>query len=315
VTVDFFQFEIALGANYFQVLATFCALARNTVADAYRIFSANTFINNRILSEALFSKQVKILTDAFTESTRVEFIRIFSLARTTSQINQLASRTFSNFEIFLYKNNQVLSAEKFLSYPRPNIEDVEMCSCVSEGFKCSVTTYVLYPSSTSNITYLTNLMVKCLPTESALSSTLECWYQRTCFDVVLMAYADQGVPDILNTLPLNGSVPSRFSLTTTVETMMNELLLENWTVTVSYDQFYTKCAPTSCVYTIEQRFDWFFVIVTILGVYGGLSHSLRLILPIIVRLALIFLRYIRMRYRSVKQSTPTAEDNEGNGEY
>jgi hypothetical protein len=75
-----YQFQNAFGANYLQILAAFCTLVDDTVADVYRVFSTSTFIKNHILSEALFSEQVKALTHAFTLSTKKEFIRIFSLA-------------------------------------------------------------------------------------------------------------------------------------------------------------------------------------------------------------------------------------------
>lgn len=295
--IDYFQFEVALGANYFQVLAMFCALSKDTINNAYRVFSANTLISNRIMSEVLFSKQVKILTDAFMQSTRTEFFRIFSLARNTLQINQLASRTFSNFEIFLDSDDQVMISENLLSNPRPD-HFVQQCSCVSQGTKCGIYAYVFNLTDPENPIYLTNIMVKCLLIDSVLSSTLECWYDQNCSSVVLAAYASEGVTNISNILPLDINITSRFPRNITVETMMNELLLENWTITNSYEDFYNKCAPVSCVYSIEQRFDLFFVIVTILGIYSGLSVSLRLILPIIIRLTLIFLQYIRKRSHS-----------------
>ena len=306
---DFRQFEAAFGANYFQILGTFCALANNTVTDAYRAFSTNSLISTRILSEALFSEQVKVLTDAFTTSTHSAFIRIFSLARNATQINQLASRTFSNFQIFFDTNIQViLMGSQPLGLFSPYSPTLHSpCSCISEGNKCAAYTYVYNTSGADDLVFLKNLIVKCLPTESALASTLECWYDQDCFSSVLAAYARTGVSHINDTLPLDLHILSRFASNATLEIMMNELLLENWTTTIFYDQFYRKCAPRSCTYPIEQRFDIFFVIVTVMGIYSGLSQTLRLILPIVVRLFLVFLRCIRLRGYSANQSTSPAK--------
>ena len=309
------QFETALGSNYFQVLATFCSLTQNTIVDAYRLFSANTFISNRVLPETLFSAQVTSLIDAFTESTNTEFIRILSLARTTTQSNQLISRTFSNFILTVSTNGQVSISDRSLNYLYPGSPVLlSLCSCVGQSSLCGSRVYVYNSSQNLNLIYLINLAQRCLPTESALTSTLECWYSQTCFGAVLAAYAREGVPDITDIMPLDVNVPSRFARNATVEVMMNELLLEKWTVNISYEQFYSGCAPLSCVYTIEQRFDWFFVIVTILGVYGGLSTGLKLILPIIVRLVLLVLRQIRTRCGYRNHTAPTAETIQHNGE-
>jgi hypothetical protein len=309
------QFESALGSNYFQVLATFCSLTQNTIGDAYRLFSANKFISNRVIPETLFSVQVASLIDAFTGSTNTEFIRIFSLARSTTQSNQLISRTFSNFQLSVSTNGQVSIIDNSMPYLYPGfpVGNLAQCWCVSQGSQCGWRMYVYNSSQNLNLVYLTNLAMRCLPTESALTSTLECWYNNTCFGAVLAAYAREGVPDIVDIMPLDANVPSRFPRNATVQVMMNELLLENWTVTVSYEQFYNGCAPLFCIYTTEQRFDWFYVIVTILGVYSGLSTGLKLILPIIVRLALFVLRRIRMRCGYLNHSTPNAESIECNG--
>ena len=184
IVTDIEQFEFTLGGNYFQILSMFCQLAKNTIDDAYRIFSARTFINNYLLSEELFSRQVNALIDEFMQSTLNQFNEIFSLSRTTIQINQLASRTFSNFQITLDENNQVYMSENFLGASSYQNTFLTPCSCISQGNRCSVYTYVYNSSDSDKLIYIDGLKMKCLPTESVLASTLQCWYDEHCFSIV-----------------------------------------------------------------------------------------------------------------------------------
>lgn len=310
------EFRIALGGNYFQTLATFCSMAQNTVADAYRVFSNKAFINNRVLPETLFSQQAENLINLFIKSTESEFMRAFTLERSMIDTSQLASRTFSNFAVDVIDNSRLSMATSVKGFISTNPDEpmIGICSCLVEDNECGnyAFSYDFNSSTGSDFIILPNLIIKCLPTESTLASTLECWYDSFCFTFVRNSYIAKGIIGIDGILPLNTDVPSRFARDATMRMMMNELLLENWTIHTSYDQFYNTCAPASCMYTIEQRFDWFFVIVTILGVYGGLNKTLRLVVPVIVPLILIILK--RIQHRLNNQATHSVEDIQPDGE-
>ena len=90
--------------------------------------------------------------------------------------------------------------------------------------------------------------------------------------------------------------------------MMRELLIENWTTHVSYDQFFQKCAPLFCYYPIEEQFDCFVLIVSMIG--------LRLALPILVSVILWIWRRIRNRTEvsPISQQRPAGEFPTANGE-
>ncbi len=120
-----------------------------------------------------------------------------------------------------------------------DLQPNSICSCVSQGIKCSQFTYV-YNSLDNG------------------------YYDETCSSVVLASYAMEGISIINDTLPLNFNALSLFRKNATTEMMMNELLLEYWMITTSYDQFFNKCAPVS-------------VIVTIIDIYKSLSEGFRLL--------------------------------------
>ncbi len=85
-------------------------------------------------------------------------------------------------------------------------------------------------------------------------------------------------------LALNPNLTSRFYVNSTVSDIMNALMIENWTENINYSFYYNNCNPISCSYTIIKRFNILTVLTTILGLIGGLSVVLGIILPPIIKL-------------------------------
>ncbi len=85
-------------------------------------------------------------------------------------------------------------------------------------------------------------------------------------------------------LILKQNVTSRFYVNSTVSDIMNALMIENWTENINYSFYYNNCNPISCSYTIIKRFNILTVLTTILGLIGGLSVVLGIILPPIIKL-------------------------------
>ena len=303
-------FDGGLGANYFQGLSTFCSLAKGTIEKAYRLFSAHNLISKHVPSRTLFDEQVNASIDSFIATTHAEFIGIFSLARQTIRTSQFAARVFRNFALLPESDGHLTVRDQFLSVPYidPSTPITFVCSCQNQDSVCGANAFVYDSSATGALFVIPNIFVRCIPTESVLTSSLECWYDPQCFGRITAVYARKGVPDLNQTVPLHANTSSRFSTDATFEVLMDKLLLENWTRSTSFEKFFSQCAPLSCSYTIENRFSWLFVIVTVLSVYGGLSKGLRLGLPTLVQLGLLVVRRIRVKLHSLGQ--PIVEEND-----
>ena len=76
---------------------------------------------------------------------------------------------------------------------------------------------------------------------------------------------------------LNANVISRFKTSTTVQSMVEQLMLESWSQNVTYESYFNQCAPRYCTYSVIERRDVVFLITLLLGVFGGLSLLLRLL--------------------------------------
>ncbi|CAF3157153.1 unnamed protein product [Rotaria sp. Silwood2] len=173
--MDARQFERGIGDLYFQILDMFCSLAENTFVNAYQLFSAKTFINTILIPETLFSKQVSTLIDTFITTVRSEFIRILAFVCETIQESQLANRTMSNYVLMLDDNSQVMMYDPYLQYidQVSSIPIITIYSCQFMGYRCGAYSCIYNSSDTDCQTYITGLIVRCLPIESALSSTLD----------------------------------------------------------------------------------------------------------------------------------------------
>ncbi|CAF1063965.1 unnamed protein product [Rotaria sp. Silwood1] len=78
-------------------------------------------------------------------------------------------------------------------------------------------------------------------------------------------------------VPLSNSTPSRFSPMTSIGELIGELLTEQWITNISYEAYFTVCAPTSCRYEHIERSSILYAATSLLAIYGGLTLGLRFI--------------------------------------
>ncbi|CAF4441305.1 unnamed protein product [Rotaria sp. Silwood2] len=134
------------------------------------------------------------------------------------------------------------------------------------------------------------LVKSCTSFQSVLSSDLRCFFNQTCFNILLSMFN----VDMLKRLPLptatlnikalNSSALSLFLPEDRIETLWNQLMVEEWKLNSSFDNYYKNCAPSACTYTRVQRMDRVYIVATIGGLFGGLVTILRLIVPIAAKL-------------------------------
>ena len=102
------------------------------------------------------------------------------------------------------------------------------------------------------------------------------------------------LPDaVFQYTPLSSSIPSNFPPTTNMDTLFSNFMLESWPIFPDYEGHYRNCAPLSCTYTISQRLQLLYVASTVISFFGGLVVTLRLLVPILVRL----IHWILIRWR------------------
>ncbi len=194
------------------------------------------------------------------------------------------------------------------------------CSCGtrssckrSQGFYC--TTRDCFGASARPNQTIPGLVVNCLPVESLRLSSLECFYNASCIQM-LIEWHSFGVsnltidPRVTNVIPLDPMVNSRFSPNTTLSTISAQLFIEDWTNSTNFSSYYNQCAPDECTYTYETRFNTAYIISTLFGIVGGLAVALRILIPPAVKLLRrIYDRCCRMQLHDEREAVVKISKN------
>ncbi len=69
--------------------------------------------------------------------------------------------------------------------------------------------------------------------------------------------------------PIKSTANSRFQMNTTVDSIIDALFVDHWNINTSYPAFYNQCAPSYCSYSIETHNNLLYIILRIIGLYGG----------------------------------------------
>ena len=130
-------------------------------------------------------------------------------------------------------------------------------------------------------------------------STFECLYDQKCLDT-LAALINFSTP----IMALNSSNSIRYpSNTTLIGSIIDNLFIEAWYNTSNYSSYFSECAPATCQYSYVERNDVIYMLTILLGLYGGLTIALRLI----VWYGVGVIHQMLTRYRrSVQVSSNTA---------
>ncbi|CAF4507434.1 unnamed protein product, partial [Rotaria sp. Silwood2] len=124
--------------------------------------------------------------------------------------------------------------------------------------------------------------IGCVPQNALFQSTLECFYNQSCLDIVISL---TGALRTVSTLHFSNS-SSRFSPTTTVAVLFDNLMIESWDNTTDFATYFQICAPKTCSYSYVQRFFLIYVITIIASVFSGIRVALYTVSPLFVKVIL-----------------------------
>ncbi|CAF4244773.1 unnamed protein product, partial [Adineta steineri] len=134
-----------------------------------------------------------------------------------------------------------------------NITTDEVCYC---GFTSNCYSpsafYDLFAEQTqaqftvmvSPLANVTGFFVACYALDALLVSSLQCFFDSSCFTTVLTFFPSSNIThhDILQ---MN---QTHYAVETTIEILANNLFLEQWSSEISFSAYYSACAPILCVY-------------------------------------------------------------------
>jgi len=84
-------------------------------------------------------------------------------------------------------------------------------------------------------------------------------------------------------IALDPSLLVRFLENSTIEELVNQLMVEEWNQSIIYENYYNECQPLECIYTYQTKNNAIYIITTLVGLIGGLTTALKLIVPRMVK--------------------------------
>ncbi|CAF2215269.1 unnamed protein product, partial [Rotaria magnacalcarata] len=261
------------GVFNFLLLSMFCQHAQQTVNISIKTLLQTQFLSSQVISQNQFETEVNVSINAWKSQTVDQFLETIKIFEAVSYGNQLMS------EQFLYYIQYVDSSDIKM---RLEVQDYFNCSCyLSPSCLIAIGLYdvnLLTWEIENTIVVVPNFFLGCSQIEGLKKSTLECFYNQSCM-IELDEYLNTHLGSPFNFSKLNKNLSSPNEL---VESILNKLMIDSWTTNISFSSYYSTCSPSSCTYEYTGRNDLFFVITTILGIFGGLSLGLKLLTLIVL---------------------------------
>ena len=277
-------------SNQFQALRLFCQISEKIVGDALNLFQQTRLITVNLIPRQLFSIQLHSSMALLQETTANQFVRNFRLMRNITANNGLMSALKTNYWPEIYGYNQITFGGR--QYPGKNNT---FCSCVSM-IRCEL-------GERSKLT-VNGFYMDCLIVEALFSSSLACLYNLSCIEAEIQAFITFSLPLNYSVQALNSSLLMNHPVDATVESMINNLMLEQWHNFTNYSAYFEQCNSIQCTYSYTQRHDFLYIITTIIACLGGLIKVLRTVSLLLVKhmSKVIQILLERMRSRPDSQS-------------
>ncbi|CAF3804336.1 unnamed protein product [Adineta steineri] len=257
------------GSNAFQALGAFCELVESIISNSLIQFNSQQYITASVAPLELFKSQAQSFVDQFKSSTTNNFLLSLNTILNTTHGNTLISGLLTNYVITVLNGGLVLDTP--VGYSK--------CSC-DRSSTCIAQSSILSSQANMRIFYVPGFYIGCYVIEALLQSTLQCFYDQTCIDQ-LQLYLPSA--SLMNVTALDPSLSTQYSEYSTIENLLNSLMIEKWNPTQMYGQYYDECQPIECTYTIKTRNSVIYIITTIFGIVGGLITVLRCVVPQVVK--------------------------------
>ena len=279
----------ATASQQFQLLANLCQLSAQALNDDLHSFNITKLITVQLMSGKLLDAKMQAHIDAFKKTIPSKFYHNLMLVRDFLFSNNFlpAAQTLSTFET-LYEQGSWTSYMNMKGiYDLDNV----YCHCYADSTcktKAGFFGDDLYDRDNHENIYmylgvLDEWYIGCLPINSLLFSTLKSFYNQTAVKSFLHFFMNLSS----SFKSLDPNRPTRFPPSnSTINSIVSESFIENWTMHINYSAYFRICAPKLCSYVINEHFNIFYIVSVLLAVYGGFTVVLRFSIPIIIKLVM-----------------------------
>ena len=256
---------------FWQVIAGLCKISNTTWFDIVAGFNASYTFSPVAVTEQVMRSQAQVALDNAIYSVRTKLTRDLLAIRRIMSGNQVVSALATNFYARYPPING--SSRRFLKMS-PRLYD--NCSCLhSQGCPHPAT----INDADGQQIGIPGLVADCFVMDATLASTLECYYDQSCLSLL-----HSSLSNIVH--PLSDTLNKHFTRNSTVQALLNRIMIDEITSDVRFDSFYSQCSPAYCFYSYVHRFDVLFVVTTIIGIFGGVSFVLRIVAKLLAAMIL-----------------------------
>ncbi|CAF1108368.1 unnamed protein product [Rotaria sp. Silwood1] len=282
LTNNYYPLDFRLMASaQFQILSLLCRISRQTIYDALSDFYTTSFFSARALTRAVYNDYMITLFQQFNTTTLTNHRIYNNFISSIIDEHRFISALRTNFY-----TRSIPDSDKYETFPAiyPKNVNLTQSSFISNGIcRCDQTSSCIYPAGIYNQSkviipnevfihdaslqfVVPGFQVGCVPQNALLQSTLECFYNQSCLDIVIKLTG--ALPTVR---ALNMSNFSRFDPTTTLSIIFDQLMLESWHNSTDFVAYFRICAPKTCTYSYKQRFYIIYIITVVTSLVGGLS--------------------------------------------
>lgn len=275
-----------IGPQLFRFLSSLCKQVDNTIMNRLSSFYTSQYLSIDLTPPNILQYRAESFFNKFKSSTINEYLSTLSIASDIFNINWLLATFLTNAYFFRWNRPSPLTR----SFMYNN------CDC-SKSSICVGPSYIYGENTAVQLYNITGLYAGCYSVEALLQSNINCLYNKTCL-AELIFHMNTFHP--FNGTVLDASLPSGFSKTALVSKILDEMMVENWTLVVTYEKYFETCRPTECTYTVQGKNDVIYIVTALIGLIGGLIVTFELIIPRLVGL-------IRWKQRRTNTNTSKKE--------
>lgn len=219
-------------SSHFNMLAILCTQAENTITDALQQFLQQTYVTAQVVPKQLFEPQATAFINDWRVATTSDYARTFLLVIAMQYGYHLAT-VYSNFVPSISDSGK-FTLDLYQSYDNN-------CSCLLPA-SCNSPMSMYHTNDVYGVTIFqwavaSHFYSGCFKVQALLASTLECFYNESCMNHLFIYISSEPVtPYVL----LDANISQAND---TVESIVKQLFVANWSSNINFSAYYQYCAP------------------------------------------------------------------------
>ncbi|CAF1416362.1 unnamed protein product [Adineta ricciae] len=267
------NYEAEILQKRFYILSLFCQLSKQTLEFALDQLDNTHFLSPELIFENQFQTKINEIINQTIAVACSTFNTFINLMIDTNTINNL----LSNDAIF-----QPSGAWSVIDLNKP-VLFFNKIDHTFDNRKC------IFSNQLGNITF-DQFYTNCNVLQALMSSSLLSFY-----NIIHVKLFHNYIQNILYR-PLE--IPTNYLKNATIAYILNTLMVDTYTKSISYENYFKKCKTQTCTYKKESQESFIDIILTMIGFIGGIMGILHVFIKIVVQ----FLRnIIRKTNRNISQ--------------